>query len=281
LIQRLRRIKDFEEIGYLEDKWSIEKETASEKRLSDILKKQTLKNFYYVNEHIVNQLYNQMPPILEPKEINVQTTTGSQTGGSLNIPLVQLKGEKTQQLQISELYQKKEPSLEIKYSRLQEYLVKYDYVLLGLEEFEYNTYLFESFNETCEKINKKFDFMIPQGIKEEFVSKKMNEYALEYIDKFFNIQGFSTSKKFIIVIARFTPIEINEKLCSLLFKHPLNKHLLNKELRIQIQIDCIKDVITKRGITYFKKGEPITITCLGSIVNLTDNILKVEPIAIY
>ncbi len=278
--RRMERV-DIEDKIYIEKQWALEKESSIEKRKTELQKKHLLKNFYYINDAIVELLYNQMPPILEPKEISIQKFIESQKGGSLSIPIAGLEGKKTYKDQITELYQKKEPSLELKFKRLLDYLVKYDYILLGLEEFEYNKYIIDSFEEACKKMNKKFNFALPQDIKNSYISNKMNEFALENIEKIRDIQDVSMSQQYIMLTAKFIPTDIDEKFCRLQFKHPLNEYLLNKENEIQIQIDCIKEYTQKRGLTYFNKNEAIPITCLGSIINLTDNVLKVEPIAIY
>lgn len=278
---RKQRLEGKEELFILEEKWASEKESLKEKRKSEIQKRHFLKNFYYINDNLLESLYNQIPQILEPKQISVQKTTGSQTGKSLTIPIGGVEGIRTEENQIVEKYQIKELSSGEKFNRLQDYLIKNDFIILGLEEFNYNKYIIEAFEKSCVKMLKSFNFITPQENKEEYISTKKKEYALQYIQELQNILTKSIGERYTIIREKFTIVEITENFFKLSFTHPLNEHLLDKENEIQIQIECAMEFMKKRGKTYFKKNESIPIICLGSIIIMVENILKVEPIAIY
>lgn len=277
-------------ISHLHEPWTAQVVSVAQKK-KEAIQKVGPKTFYYIDESQVNDLYPQVFQELEPKRIETRESKETKKGITATLRLIEPKYERGRAEETIKIYDATQtPS--IMYNKVEQYLLEKGKVTFGLEEFEFEKSPIDEFKSMCDQMRSKFNFNIPEDLQANFVSDKMNELALQHIERLF------TSSGHVAIQTEFTIIDIPEhwtieerhtfgtpprNAYILSFVHPLNEHIPQEKTKVRIQITCAKKYMTPSGVSTFKKDKSVKITCLGKVGswNNEDKILEVSPIAIY
>ena len=242
----------------------------------ETIQKMGPKTFYYLDESQVTYLYPQVFQELEPRRIETRESEETKKGIAAKLRVLEPRYEKDRAAETTKIYDVEQtPSM--MYNRVEEYLLEEDRVTFGLEEFDYDESSIEEFKSMCDSMQEKFNFIVPDGLRTNFVSDKMKEFALQHIET------LSDSSGYVVTQAEFSVSDISNDLCVLSLVHPLNQHLAEGDKKVKVQIACAQKYTTPLGVSTFKKDRSVKIACLGKVVSWSDEdkILQISPIAIY
>lgn len=262
--------------GSNEDHFSKGSISVSFSEKKNVFQKIGLKTFYYLDKNAINDMYFQMPEELEPQRIETRESHKSRKGITAKLQLVEPKFEKDRAEETTKIYNMEfTPSM--MYKKVENYLLQEDKVTFELDEFKYDKSSIDDFKSMCDQMRKKFGFDIPDDFQEKYISEKMKDFALHYVNE------LSSSIGYIALLTEFSIIDTSDAAYILSFVHPLNEYLPKEDKVVRIQITCAKECMTPLGLSTFKKGNSVKVTCIAKVVswNSEDKILVTSPIAIY
>ncbi len=242
----------------------------------EVFQKMGPKTFYYLDESQVKDLYPQVFQELEPKRIETRESKETKKGISAKFRFIEPKYERDRAEETTKTYDvaRTPPMM---YNRVEQYLLEKGRMTFGLEEFEFDKSSIDEFKSMCDQMRSKFNFNIPDGLRDNYISDKMREFTLQ------RVKELSGSTGYVAIQTEFSIIDIPDDAYILSFVHPLNEYLPQEDKKVIIQVTCAKECMTSSGGSIFKKDKSVKITCLGKVVswNNEDKILEISPIAIY
>ncbi len=247
-------------------------------RKKEAILKMGPKTFYYLDENQIKDLYSQVSR--EPELRQIETRESKETKKGICAKLVAPITARYEKDRAEETKKSYDVNLTLAtmYNKVEQYLFDNDKVLFGLEEFDYDKKLIEELNSLISQLKTKLGEKSPlETLQKEFVSEKMNDFALK------GIQKLSESSGYVAIQTEFLIVDIKEGSCILSFVHPLNEYLLKNDIEAKIQIICSKVPMSESGKSTFQKDKKIKITCVGKVVSWNDkeNTLEISPIALY
>jgi len=233
------------------------------------------KTFYYLDNGQVRDLYCQVFQELQPKQIETHEKERSQKSIGADFKLVAKYGTR-QETETKTTY---EPELTspVMYNQVQDYLVKNNNVIFGLEDFDYDKSSIDEFKSMCAAMEKKFSFSVPEELQEKFISDKLHEFALNHSKEIAQSSGFVSLQ------GEFLVAKVDHDCRSLSYSHPLNQYLAQGDTSISIEILCHSPNLSSSGSTTFTPDSSVKITCVGKVVrwNSKEGLLTINPIAIF
>jgi hypothetical protein len=235
--------------------------------------------FYYIDKDGINYLHNQMTQMLILRKIAEKETkkTGETTKSvGPEIPTANPSLE-------TELFQKEKMQIpletaETKYNVVLQTLIDKNLVIFDIEEFVYDKLLEKAFNDTVDRIEKDFEYPIPNRTelvngftrhnRSKQVKKKIGELKAS-IGKYVIIQGDCDVMK-----------EPGSNGYLLSYVHPVSEGL---EKKIAISALCTEGCMTRFGIETFARMAKINARIFGTITYFDESSgsLDISPITIH
>ncbi len=278
-LQWWSRVQSEHRLGQYRNYIRRERETSEDERVPASERKEAqfksagVKPFHYIDRRQVEDLY---PRIVGRLAKETVYSAGTETAAEFGLDYgIKIGAKRSGSRGVTMTYE--QLGAPAAYRRLQQSLIQANKVTFGLEEFDFDESSIEEVTSNIARFRQ--DGLAITGEDEKrYVSEKMRESALEYLDDI-----VSGAEGYVAIMAEFSVIDVSEdtQTRTMTYDHPINEYLSDETERVVFQITCVEEYLTPAAKTVFTEGSTIPLTCIGRIVGWDNNrTLKITPIAI-